>query len=98
MPDLHGHADAASSAIEGASAVLGAKLNYAGAGVTAAAGWMLSNEFFGLAGLAVALAGLLVQTYYRRRANQRLEREHRLRMQLLQRGQSVADAPSEADE
>ena len=49
-------------------------------------GWFTSNEFFGLIGAAVAVAGLAITWYYKHKANKRHEREHELRMLLLRRG------------
>ena len=49
-------------------------------------GWFTSNEFFGLIGAAVAVAGLAITWYYKHKANKRHEREHELRMLLLHRG------------
>ena len=43
--------------IESTMAATGARATYAGAGVSGL-GWFLSNEFFGLAGVAIGLAGL----------------------------------------
>jgi len=56
------------------------------AGATTLWAWFTSNEFLGLAGLAVGVGGLLVTWHYKRQANQRQEAEHELRMQRLRRG------------
>ena len=52
-------------------------------------GWFLSSQFVGLAGLVVALVGVLVSWYYKREANRRHIAEHALRMERLRRGQRV---------
>ena len=44
-------------AIDVTMAAVGTKATYTGAGVTGL-GWFLSNEFFGLAGILIGLAGL----------------------------------------
>lgn len=42
-----------------------------GGGGSAVIGWLLSNDFVGVAGLIVGVIGLCVQVYYRRRADMR---------------------------
>lgn len=42
-------------------------------------GWFTSNEFFGLVGIVVALAGFFVSWYYKREANRRQAEESALR-------------------
>lgn len=63
----------------------GSKAIATGAGLTSF-GWLTSNEFLGLVGAAVAIAGLAVTWYYKREANRRQAREHALRMARLRRG------------
>jgi hypothetical protein len=63
----------------------GGKTIATGAGLTSF-GWLTSNEFLGLVGAAVAIAGLAVTWYYKREANRRQAREHALRMARLRRG------------
>lgn len=53
-------------AFEAALAAVGQKTSIAGAGTTGFA-WMFSNEFLGIAGLLVAIAGLLVNVYFKRK-------------------------------
>lgn len=84
-----------SEAIDITIAAVGSKTTYGGAGVSVV-GFLLSNQFFGLMGVAIALAGLLMNLYYKRKADRRLvvEAEHRrqerqLRMDLMR----VAGAP-----
>ena len=71
--------------IESTMATAGTKATYTGAGVSGL-GWFLSNEFFGLAGVAIGLAGLFISWYYKRQALRLREREHELRANLLRRG------------
>ena len=61
----------------------GSKVTVAGAGLSGW-GWVVSNEFFGAMGLLVALAGLLINLYYKRKADARIEREALLRIQERQ--------------
>ncbi|MGV3682664.1 MAG: holin [Acidovorax sp.] len=63
----------------------GGKTIAAGAGLTSF-GWITSNEFLGLVGAIVAVAGLAVTWYYKREANRRQASEHALRMARLRRG------------
>lgn len=72
-------------AIDATMAAMGTKATYTGVGVSGL-GWFLSNEFFGLAGILIGAAGLLVTWYYKHKANKRHEHEHELRMLLLRRG------------
>lgn len=43
--------------------------------------WLTSNEFYGFIGAVVALGGLGVTWYYKRKADRRMEEEHALRME-----------------
>ena len=52
-------------------------------------GWFTSNEFFGLAGILIGTAGLLVTWYYKHKADRRHMHEHELRMERLRRGRHV---------
>ena len=72
-------------AIDVSMAAIGTKATYTGAGVSGL-GWFLSNEFFGLAGVMIGVAGLLITWYYKHKADARLTREHDLRVNRLQRG------------
>ena len=56
----------------------GGKATVAGAGLTGW-GWIVSNEFFGLMGVVIALVGLLMQLYYKRKADVRVAKEFALR-------------------
>lgn len=61
----------------------GTKMSIVGAG-TAGAGWLTASEFAAIVGALVAIAGLIITWYYKRKANQRLEAEHLLRQQERQ--------------
>lgn len=67
-------------------ATLGDRAAGAGAGL-GVFGWFLSSQFIGLAGLVVALIGVLISWHYKREANRRHVAEHVLRMERLRRGQ-----------
>lgn len=71
--------------LDATMAALGSKATYTGAGVSGL-GWFLSNEFFGLAGVCIGLAGLLITWHYKRQAHLLRVREHDLRTDLLMRG------------
>lgn len=55
-------------------AAAGNKTTIAGAGMTGI-GFFMSNEFFGLVGAIVVVAGWLVNWYYKRKADKRQEAE-----------------------
>ncbi len=63
----------------------GSKTIATGAGLTGF-GWLTSNEFLGLVGAVVAVAGLAITWYYKREANRRQALEHELRVARLRRG------------
>ena len=86
-------------AIDATMAAVGTKTVYAGAGVSGL-GWFLSNEFFGLAGILIGLAGLIITWYYKHKADKRHTREHDLRVEMLRHGRRVDTDLSElgADE
>ena len=69
-------------------ATLGDRTAGAGTGL-GVFGWLLSSQFIGLAGLVVALIGVLISWHYKREANRRHVAEHVLRMERLRRGQRV---------
>lgn len=48
--------------------------------------WVTSTQFLGLAGLGVALIGVLINWYYKRESNRRHVAEHELRMERLRQG------------
>lgn len=75
--------------IEAALAAAGQKATVTGASITGV-GWVFTNEFLGLAGLLVAVFGLLVNIYFKRKEDQRQEREHVAAMAAI-RGQSYGD-------
>lgn len=68
----------------------GNRATASGAGLTVL-GWVTSAQFVSLAGLALALAGVLVNWYYRAKSNRRNEVEHALRMDLLRSKQHITD-------
>ena len=80
-------------------ATLGDRTAGAGAGL-GVFGWLLSSQFIGLAGVIVALIGVLISWHYKRESNRRHIAEHALRMDRLRRGQRVDTDLSElgADE
>ena len=69
-------------------ATLGDRTAGAGAGL-GVFGWLLSSQFIGLAGVIVALIGVLISWHYKRESNRRHIAEHALRMERLRRGQRV---------
>ena len=75
-------------AIDATMAAVGTKATYTGVGVSGL-GWFLSNEFFGLAGILIGTAGLLITWYYKHKADRRHMHEHELRMERLRRGRHV---------
>jgi len=71
------------------SAAFGQKIT-AGGAVGAAGGWFFSSEFAAVAGLVIAVVGLLINWHYRRveagfkrEENARQQREHEARMRKL---------------
>ena len=72
-------------ALDATLAAAGGKATYAGAGLTGL-GWFISSEFFGLAGLAIGVIGLLINWFYKAKADKRVDQEHALRMDHLSRG------------
>ena len=69
-------------------ATLGDRTAGAGAGL-GVFGWLLSSQFIGLAGLVVALIGVLISWHYKHEANRRHVAEHALRMERLRHGRRV---------
>ena len=69
-------------------ATLGDRTAGAGTGL-GVFGWLLSSQFIGLAGLVVALIGVLISWHYKREANRRHVAEHALRMEHLRHGRRV---------
>ncbi|MGV3679933.1 MAG: holin [Acidovorax sp.] len=63
----------------------GSKTIVTGVGLTSFS-WITSNEFLGLVGAAVAIAGLIITWWYKRKANARQEVEHQLRVARLRKG------------
>lgn len=56
--------------VEATLAAVGQKVTVGGASATGL-GWFFSNEFLGLAGLLIAIAGLLVNVYFKRKEDAR---------------------------
>lgn len=80
--------------LETTAAALGSKATYAGS-TTSIVGWLMSNEFAVVSGMMLGLVGLLINWYYKRKAdrrtaaykaleNERAEVEHRLMVQQMQ--------------
>ena len=65
--------------IEATIAASASKATYTGAG-TSVLGWMLSSEFGMVAGLLIAIAGLLTNFYFQRKRDRREQAEHDRRM------------------
>ena len=84
------------TAIEAANAAaIGSKTTLAGS-ATAGLGWATSSAFFGWVGVIIALLGLGVNYYFRRKEHElrlrddaRKEAEHLARMQAIQGGCDV---------
>ncbi|CAB5675094.1 MULTISPECIES: holin [Comamonas] len=84
------------TAIEAANAAaIGSKTTLAGS-ATAGVGWATSSAFFGWVGVIIALLGLGVNYYFRRKEHElrlrddaRKEAEHLARMQAIQGGCDV---------
>lgn len=55
------------------------KVTYAG-GAMGGSGFLLDDKVIGLLGLAIAVAGFLVNWYYKRKDDKRLQVEHEARM------------------
>ncbi len=69
----------------------GSKATVAGASLTGW-GWVVSNEFFGLMGVAIALCGLLMNVYSRRKADARAAAEDARREREYQARQAEREA------
>ena len=73
-------------AIDVTMAAVGTKATYTGVGVSGLA-WFLSNEFFGLAGILIGLAGIVITAFYKHKADKRHALEERRRHEEHQRRQ-----------
>lgn len=65
--------------IDAAMAAAGSKAAYAGAG-TSLSGWLLSSEAGVLAGIVIGVTGLIINYWFKRREDRRLQEEHDARM------------------
>ncbi|MET3371365.1 putative membrane protein [Variovorax boronicumulans] len=74
-------------AVEAATAAVASKSTYAGAG-SMIVGWIFSNEFAVLIGMVVGVAGLLINWYYKTKADHRAAEADRRAAQV----QAQADA------
>ena len=64
-------------------AAAGSTATYGGAS-TSVLGWLVSNEFAVLIGILIAIAGFLVNWYYRHKEDKRQQAEHERRMGLYE--------------
>lgn len=71
-------------AAEATIAAIANKTTYAG-GATALIGGWAASDFAAIGGLLVALVGLVIQFYYKRRADRREAEEHAARMDALRK-------------
>lgn len=71
-------------AADAALAASASKATYGGA-ASSGLGVMFSSEAAALAGAVVAILGLLINLYFRRRQDRREEMEHELRMRTINR-------------
>lgn len=60
--------------------------------------WINSSNFGMWAGIAIGLAGLFVNAYFKNKANKRAEEAHRAYMKSLNRGASRFPEKEEVDE
>lgn len=67
---------------DAALAAVGSKATYAGAGASVS-GWLLSSEGAALVGILIGILGLLVNFYFKRREDRRLQEEHDARMLVI---------------
>lgn len=74
--------EAHQTAFDAAIAASASKAMYAGGGVSGT-GFMLSNEFIGLVGLLIALAGFFVNLHFKRKDDKRLQAFHDAKMAQL---------------
>lgn len=82
---------------EVAVAAAASKTTYAGGG--AAFGFAITHQFvIAVCGLLVAIGGFIVNWYFKHKADQRSQRLHDMRMELLQRGRRTDTGLDELDE
>ena len=70
---------------EAAVAAVANKVTYAG-GTSAVIGGLTANEWAAIGGLLIALIGLAIQWYYKRKDDRRNAEEHTARMAVLRAG------------
>ena len=75
--------DLATGALDSTIAAGASKTTYACAGISVG-GWLVSSEAAVLVGMAIGLAGLIVNWYYRARDDRRAQAEHEARMRQIQ--------------
>ena len=86
-----------------AMGAVGSKATVAGASLTGW-GWVVSNEFFGMMGVVIALSGLLMNLYYKYKSDRRTALEHaarmaerQMRIDLMRASGKPIMAPTESD-
>ncbi len=72
-------------ALEAAASAVASKTTYGGA-ATSVLGWLLSSEFTVVVGIVVAVAGLLVNWYYKAKADRRAEQLFNARLERIKSG------------
>ncbi len=72
-------------ALEAAASAVASKSTYGGA-ATSVLGWLLSSEFTVVVGIVVAVAGLLVNWYYKAKADRRAEQLFNARLERIKSG------------
>lgn len=75
--------DLTTGALDSTIAAGASKTTYAGAGISVG-GWLVSSEAAVLVGMAIGVAGLIVNWYYRARDDRRAQAEHEARMRQIQ--------------
>jgi hypothetical protein len=71
--------------VDATVAAIGSKATQAGA-ATSVTSWVLSSEFGVLAGILIGFVGLIVNVYFKRREDKRLQAEHEARMREMRLG------------
>lgn len=71
-------------------AALGNRTTGAGASI-GVLGVITSSQFVGLAGVVIALIGVLVNWYYKDKASRRADKEHDLKMEMMRERHRVSE-------